>query len=99
VQEVRNERADGQHFSVEYRMVPPDGRFASSISRQRVPRRTGPRRRTFGISQDITERVRAEEQLKATTEQLRVSPRDAIRARRREHTHCPRAFMISWEGR
>lgn len=63
----------GEPFDVEYRVVRPDGeiRFVHSQGSAIVDQ-TGRPHRAFGAVQDVTEIKRAEEKLKATSEQLRA---------------------------
>ncbi|MCU1267854.1 MAG: domain S-box-containing protein [Acidobacteria bacterium] len=62
----------GEHYDVEYRVVRPDGEVRLVHSHGDAIRdESGGQRRVFGTLQDVTEIKRAEEKLKATTEQLR----------------------------
>ncbi|MEA2417057.1 MAG: hypothetical protein QOI58_3714 [Thermoanaerobaculia bacterium] len=63
----------GELFEVEYRVIRPDGevRFVHSQG-SAMQDQSGRPRRTFGAVQDVTEIKRAEEKLKATSEQLRA---------------------------
>jgi len=63
----------GEPFDVEYRVIRPDGevRFVHSQG-SAIQDQSGQPRRTFGAVQDVTENKRAEEKLKATSEQLRA---------------------------
>jgi PAS domain S-box-containing protein len=62
-----------RRLDMEFRIVRPDGEVRFLHSQGDVIRdERGQPVRMFGTAQDITERKRAEEQLKATTEQLRA---------------------------
>jgi len=61
----------GRSFDVEYRFVRPDGEVRYVHSHTDLIRdEQGRIRRTFGIAQDITERKRAEEELRQSERQL-----------------------------
>ncbi len=74
-----------RRLDVEFRIVRPNGevRFLHSQGDVIRDERGRPLRR-FGTAQDITERKRAEEQLKATTEQLRALSARVQSAREQE---------------
>ncbi len=74
-----------RRLDVEFRIVRPNGevRFLHSQGHVIRDERGRPLRR-FGTAQDITERKRAEEQLKATTEQLRALSARVQSAREQE---------------
>ena len=63
----------GEPYDVEYRVVRPDGEVRLVHSQGEAIRdESGRPRRAFGTVQDVTELKRAEEKLKATSEQLRA---------------------------
>jgi PAS domain S-box-containing protein len=62
----------GEPFDVEYRVVRPDGEVRTVHSQGSAIQDQSGGRRTFGAVQDVTEIKRAEEKLKATSEQLRA---------------------------
>jgi PAS domain S-box-containing protein len=63
----------GESYDVEYRVVRPDGEVRLVHSRgETIRNEPGEPRRAFGTVQDVTQLKRAEEKLKATTEQLRA---------------------------
>lgn len=64
---------DGLDYDVEYRVVRPDGEIRLVHSQGHAIRdESGRQHRVFGTAQDVTELRRAEEKLKATSEQLRA---------------------------
>jgi PAS domain S-box-containing protein len=58
---------DGRRGSIDFRVVRPDGSvvYVNTIVDKVVKDRTGSVKRLYGISQDVTERKRAEDELKA----------------------------------
>jgi PAS domain S-box-containing protein len=80
-----------RRFDVEFRIVRPNGevRFLHSQGDVIRDERGRPLRR-FGTAQDITERKLAEEQLKATSEQLRALSARVQSAREEEGTRIAR---------
>src|SRR5258706_7033280 len=74
-----------RRFDMEFRIVRPNGEVRFLHSQGDVIRdERGRPVRIFGTAQDITERKRAEEQLKATTEQLRALSARVQSAREQE---------------
>jgi PAS domain S-box-containing protein len=82
---------EGEPFDVEYRVIRPDGevRFVHSQG-SAIQDSSGHRRRTFGAVQDVTDIKRAEEKLKATSEQLRALSARLHSAREEEGTRIAR---------
>jgi PAS domain S-box-containing protein len=82
---------DGELFDVEYRVVRPDGevRFVHSQG-SAIQDQSGRPQRTFGAVQDVTEIKRAEEKLKATSEQLRAFSARLQSAREEERVRIAR---------
>ena len=71
--ETRAKTLRGEPYEVEYRVVRPDGEIRLVHSRgEAILDESGRPCGTFGTVQDVTELKRAEERLKATTEQLRA---------------------------
>jgi len=63
----------GEHYDVEYRVIRPTGEVRLVHSQgDAIQDESGRPRRAFGTVQDVTELKRAEEKLKATSEQLRA---------------------------
>ncbi len=63
----------GEDYDLEYRVVRPDGEVRLVHSQGKaIQDESGRPRRAFGTVQDVTELKRAEEKLKATSEQLRA---------------------------
>jgi PAS domain S-box-containing protein len=63
----------GEHYNVEYRVVRPNGEVRLVHSQgDTILDESGRPRRAFGTVQDVTELKRAEEKLKATSDQLRA---------------------------
>jgi PAS domain S-box-containing protein len=87
-------KSDGEHgFEVEYRVVRPDGSIRWIWGRGFPVRdESGRFYRIAGIGEDITERKRAEENLKATTEQLRTLSARIQSAREEEGIRIARAI-------
>jgi PAS domain S-box-containing protein len=80
-----------RRYDVEYRIVRPDGEVRFIHSQGDIIRdEQGQPRRAFGIMQDITERKQAEEQLRATTEQLRALSARIHSAKEEEGTRIAR---------
>ena len=68
---VQNSIATGSPFDVEYRLGQSDGTVRWIASRGRIVA-DGPSRRIFGFNIDITERKRAEEELRHITTKLEI---------------------------
>jgi signal transduction histidine kinase len=80
-----------RRLDMEFRIVRPDGEVRFLHSQGDVIRdERGQPVRMFGTAQDITERKRAEEQLKATTEQLRALSARLQSAREQEGVRIAR---------
>ncbi len=83
--------AEGGPRDIEYRVVWPDGNVHVLFGRATVVRdELGQAIRTYGTNLDITERKQAEEQLKATSEQLRALSASMQSAREEEGTRIAR---------
>jgi signal transduction histidine kinase len=81
----------GEPYDVEYRVVRPDGDVRLVHSHGEVVRdEAGRPRRAFGTVQDVTELKRAEETLKATSEQLRALSARLQSVREEEATRIAR---------
>jgi PAS domain S-box-containing protein len=82
---------DGEPFDVEYRVIRPNGevRFVHSQG-SAIQDSSGRTRRTFGAVQDVTDIKRAEEKLKATSEQLRALSARLHSAREEEGSRIAR---------
>ncbi len=83
--------AEGGPRDIEYRVVWPDGSVHVLFGRATVVRdELGQAIRTYGTNLDITERKQAEEQLKATSEQLRALSASVQSAREEESKRIAR---------
>jgi PAS domain S-box-containing protein len=71
---VRKEHEDGEYFNLEYRIVRPDGTTRWIWSRN-FPTKDGNEqfRYTVGISEDITERIQADESLQESEQKYRLT--------------------------
>jgi PAS domain S-box-containing protein len=71
--DVQNALQAGENLHSDYRIVLPDGSVRWIMSRgQRYPKSTGEPERIMGLSLDITERKRMEEQLKENLKEIEV---------------------------
>ncbi len=97
--------AEGGPRDIEYRVVWPDGNVHVLFGRATVVRdELGQAIRTYGTNLDITERKQAEEQLKATSEQLRALSASVQSAREEESKRIAREIhdelggaLTSWK--
>ena len=81
----------GEHYDVEYRVIRPDGEVRLVHSRgESIRDESGRPIRAFGTLQDVTELKRAEEKLKATSEQLRALSARVQAAREEEGARIAR---------
>jgi PAS domain S-box-containing protein len=88
---VKNAVANKERYSFYYRALRPDGTERIVHSRGEVLTDDhGEPIRVFGATQDVTELKRAEEKLKATTEQLRALSASLQSAREEEATRIAR---------
>ncbi len=97
--------AEGGPRDIEYRVVWPDGNVHVLFGRATVVRdELGQAIRTYGTNLDITARKQAEEQLKATSEQLRALSASVQSAREEESKRIAREIhdelggaLTSWK--
>jgi PAS domain S-box-containing protein len=87
----RNALDSGDMLNFEARLVCPDGRIRNIYSRCRIVRdATGRPLRVIGICQDITDRKRAEEDLRNYAERLKLLSRRLIEAQEIEYRQLAR---------